>query len=100
MKIRKLLYFPLLGLLALTSLFSCGEDRWKEYYPLTGRDLWMDSLMREVYLWYEDIPAANSLNYFQAPDAFLKSILFKFRKFSLLVLICKYCIYGSSLPTC
>lgn len=27
-------------------------------------------------------------------------ILFKFRKFSLLVLICKYCIYGSSLPTC
>ena len=39
MKIRKLLYFPLLGLLALTSLFSCGEDRWKEYYPLTGRDL-------------------------------------------------------------
>ena len=77
MKIRKLLYFPLLGLLALTSLFSCGEDRWKEYYPLTGRDLWMDSLMREVYLWYEDIPAANSLNYFQAPDAFLKSILSK-----------------------
>ena len=45
MKIRKLLYFPLLGLLALTSLFSCGEDRWKEYYPLTGRDLWMDSLV-------------------------------------------------------
>ena len=77
MKIRKLLYFPLLGLLALTSLFSCREDRWKEYYPLTGRDLWMDSLMREVYLWYEDIPAANSLNYFQAPDAFLKSILSK-----------------------
>ena len=37
----------------------------------------MDSLMREVYLWYEDIPAANSLNYFQAPDAFLKSILSK-----------------------
>ena len=26
--------------------------------------------------------------------------LFKFRKFSLLVLICKYRIYGSSLPTC
>ena len=25
---------------------------------------------------------------------------FKFRKFSLLVLICKYRIYGSSLPTC
>lgn len=75
MKKRKLLLFPLLGLLALTSLFSCGEDRWKEYYPLTGRDLWMDSLMREVYLWYEDIPASKELNYFQDPEAFLKSIL-------------------------
>ncbi len=77
MKIRKPLLFPLLGLLALISLFSCGEDRWKEYYPLTERDLWMDSLMREVYLWYEDIPAAKSLNYFQTPEAFLKSILSK-----------------------
>lgn len=75
MKKRKLLLFPLLGLLALTSLFSCGEDRWKEYYPLTGRDLWMDSLMREVYLWYEDIPASKELNYFQEPAAFLKSVL-------------------------
>lgn len=77
MKTRKPLLFPLLGLLALTSLFSCGEDRWKEYYPLTGRDLWMDSLMREVYLWYEDIPASKSLNYFQAPETFLKNILSK-----------------------
>ena len=77
MKLRKLLLFPLPGLLVLTSLFSCGEDRWKEYYPLTGRDLWMDSLMREVYLWYEDIPASKGLNYFQSPEAFLKSILSK-----------------------
>lgn len=75
MKTRIPLLFPLLGLLALTSLFSCGEDRWKEYYPLTGRDLWMDSLMREVYLWYEDIPASKSLNYFQAPETFLKKII-------------------------
>ena len=30
----------------------------------------------------------------------VESIRFKFRKFSLLVLICKYRIYGSSLPTC
>ncbi len=77
MKRRKLLLFPLLGFLVLTSLFSCGEDRWKEYYPLTGRDLWMDSLMREVYLWYEDIPPSKTLNYFQAPEAFFKSILSK-----------------------
>ena len=37
----------------------------------------MDSLMREVYLWYEDIPASKGLNYFQGPEAFLKSILSK-----------------------
>ena len=77
MKRRKLLLFPLLGLIALTSLCSCGEDRWKEYYPLTGRDLWIDSLMREVYLWYEDIPPSKGLNYFQNPETFLKSILSK-----------------------
>lgn len=77
MKRRKPLLFPLLGLLALTSLFSCGEDRWKEYYPLTGRDLWMDSVMREVYLWYEDIPSSKGLNFFQNPETFLKSLLSK-----------------------
>lgn len=77
MKRRKLILFPLLGLLALTSLFSCGEDRWTEYYPLTGRDLWMDSVMRAVYLWYEDIPSSKKLNYFQNPETFLKNILSK-----------------------
>ena len=33
---KEAVIFSLLGLLALTSLFSCREDRWKEYYPLTG----------------------------------------------------------------
>lgn len=69
---KEAVIFSLTGTPCTDKPVSCREDRWKEYYPLTGRDLWMDSLMREVYLWYEDIPAANSLNYFQAPDAFLK----------------------------
>lgn len=63
-----------MGVLAMTSLFSCGVDRWPEYYPLTGRDLWIDSLMRQEYLWYEDIPASKTLNYFLAPSAFLDKI--------------------------
>lgn len=76
MKLRKTLLLPLLGLLlALTGITSCGENRWAEYYPLTGRDLWIDSLMREVYLWYEDIPSSKSLNYFQDPAAFLSKLL-------------------------
>ena len=29
-----------------TSLFSCGVDRWPEYYKWTGRDLWIDTFLR------------------------------------------------------
>lgn len=75
MKRKKLLLIPLLGVVALTTLLSCGQDRWPEYYPLTGRDLWIDSVMRQDYLWYEDIPSPKKLNYFQEPATFLKSLL-------------------------
>lgn len=80
MKRRNLLLIPLLGILMLTTLFSCGQDRWPEYYPLTGRDLWIDSVMRQDYLWYEDIPSPKELNYFQEPAAFLKSLLSSYDK--------------------
>ncbi len=59
------------GLLALASLFSCGEDRWPEYYPWTGRAMWIDSVMREDYLWYKEIPSFDDLNYFLEPQSFL-----------------------------
>lgn len=75
MKKRNLILFSLWGVLALSALLSCGEDRWKEYYPWTGRDLWIDSVMRQDYLWYEDLPSSKELNYFQEPPAFLKSLL-------------------------
>lgn len=74
MRRRNIQLFLLLGVLALTSLFSCGVDRWPEYYKWTGRDLWIDSVMREEYLWFEDIPDSKNVNYFLAPEAFLKSI--------------------------
>ncbi|MEY8723014.1 S41 family peptidase [Bacteroides stercorirosoris] len=74
MKRRNIQLFLLLGVLAMTSLFSCGVDRWPEYYPLTGRDLWIDSIMREEYLWFEDIPNSKDLNYFLSPEAFLEKI--------------------------
>ena len=63
---------PLLGTLILTSLFSCGVDRWPEYYPETGRDIWIDSVMRQEYLWYRDMPSPAAPDYFQKPEAFLK----------------------------
>lgn len=65
----------LLALLALPLLASCGVNRWEEYYPLTERDRWIDSLMREDYLWYQDIPASKELNYFSEPATFLSSLL-------------------------
>ncbi|WP_303207196.1 S41 family peptidase [Bacteroides oleiciplenus] len=74
MRRRNIQLFLLLGVLAMTSLFSCGVDRWPEYYKWTGRDLWIDSIMREEYLWFEDIPASKELNYFLDPAAFLDKI--------------------------
>ncbi|MBQ8673549.1 MAG: peptidase S41 [Bacteroides sp.] len=74
-KRKGILLLPLLSLLTLTSLFSCGENRWPEYYPYTGRDLWIDSIMREEYLWSEEMPTFNELNYFQAPATFLKKAI-------------------------
>ena len=72
MKRGKLLILPLLGTLILTSLFSCGVDRWPEYYPETGRDIWIDSVMRQEYLWYKDMPSPAAPDYFQEPAEFLK----------------------------
>mgnify|MGYP000054900693 FL=1 len=72
MKRGKRLILPLLGTLILTSLFSCGVDRWPEYYPETGRDIWIDSVMRQEYLWYRDMPSPAAPDYFQKPEAFLK----------------------------
>ena len=65
----------LLATLAMPFLASCGVNRWEEYYPLTQRDMWIDSLMREEYLWYKDIPSSENLNYFSEPTTFLNSLL-------------------------
>lgn len=65
----------LLVTLAMPFLASCGVNRWEEYYPLTQRDMWIDSLMREEYLWYKDIPSSENLNYFSEPATFLNSLL-------------------------
>ncbi len=59
---------------AVSSLLSCGENRWPEYYPFTGKNLWIDELMREEYLWYEEMPSFNDLNYFLSPDKFIEAV--------------------------
>ena len=69
------LILVLLTFTALTALFSCGEDRWPEYYVYTGRDLWIDSVMRQHYLWYDQMPEFDDLNYFRTPSTFLSTVI-------------------------
>lgn len=57
----------------LAGLCACGVDRWPENYIYTGRSLWIDSIMREDYLWWEEIPAFEELNYFLEPAEFLNA---------------------------
>ena len=39
-------------IVSLTGIFaSCGKDRWELYYPQTRHSIWIDSVMRENYLW-------------------------------------------------
>lgn len=73
-KRNKLILWTVGAMTTLLSLSGCGQDRWPEYYPYTGRDLWIDSIMREDYLWFEEMPSFNELNYFIAPQAFLDKV--------------------------
>ncbi len=69
-------YTGLLGLLLL--LASCGEDRTGEFYALIEDRMWMEEVMRENYLWYNDIPAIENENdYFAERSVFFKSLLSK-----------------------
>lgn len=71
MNLRKIVLIPALLTVALSSFISCGVDRWPEYAKFTALDTWIDSLMREDYLWYNDMPPMDELNLFAAPAEFL-----------------------------
>ncbi|MBS1436960.1 MAG: peptidase S41 [Bacteroides sp.] len=54
-------------------LSSCGEDRSGEYYALIATKTWIYEVMQENYLFYEDIPAEEKLDFFKKPADFLAS---------------------------
>lgn len=58
-------------------LTSCGEDRSGEYEALIVEDKWIEGVMRDVYLWYYDIPDASTLDFFATPENFFKTLLSK-----------------------
>lgn len=52
---------------------SCGEDRSGEYYALISTKTWIYETMQANYLFYEDIPAEDRLDFFEKPDEFVRS---------------------------
>lgn len=68
-----------IALTALTLLLtSCGEDRTGEFYALIEDRMWIEEVMRENYLWAEDMPVIeNEDDYFQEPSSFFKNMLSK-----------------------
>ena len=54
---------------------SCGEDRSGEYYALIGTQTWVYETMQQNYLYYEDLPAQEGLNFFTKPKEFLSSLI-------------------------
>lgn len=73
-----------LVLILVLTLFSCGKDRWEEYYPRVYKSMWVDSILRADYLYRSDLPEKESLtsSYFLEPEAFLKKVLPSHDKFS------------------
>ena len=43
--------------------------------PYKAVNEWIETVMKENYLWYEDIPASESLNYDDTPEVFFTSLL-------------------------
>lgn len=76
MKIRNILFAPILFIVMISGLFSCGVDRWPEYAAETELDTWIDSVMRQEYLWYSEMPSVTPSDYFLAPEAFLKKVIY------------------------
>lgn len=71
---RKHISCLIYGCLALMGLLSsCGEDRSGEYYALIATKTWIYEVMQENYLFYEDIPAEEKLDFFKKPAEFLSS---------------------------
>ncbi len=65
---------PIAGLLTVAFLLtSCGQDRSGEYYALIGSKTWIYETMEQYYLFYEDLPAEDELDFFDKPEEFLES---------------------------
>lgn len=60
---KKPIYFMLGLMLSTVFMLSCGEDRSGEYYALIGSKTWIYETMQQNYLFYEDLPAEDGLDF-------------------------------------
>ena len=71
---KKYILYSLLPALAIL-IGSCGQDRTGEYYELIATKTWMYDVMEENYLYYQDLPSKDDLNFFKKPSEFLSSVI-------------------------
>lgn len=71
---KKFLLKTFLGSALMAGLLSsCGEDRSGEYYALISSKSWMYETMQQYYLFYQDLPDKEELNFFDTPANFLSA---------------------------
>ena len=66
----------------LVLLSACGEDRTYEFVAKTEEDHWIEDQMRDVYLYYADMPELEMENYFYPVDEFFPMLLASYDQYS------------------
>lgn len=73
MKRTSSLYLITECLVLLAAFTSCWQDRSGEYYALIGSKSWIYTTMQDYYLYYQDLPSEDELDFFQKPAEFLNT---------------------------
>ena len=64
------------------AFLSCGEDRTYEFLAKTEVDNWIEAQMREIYLYYREIPQLETEDYFSPAEEFFPKLLASQDKYS------------------
>ena len=63
------------GLTTAALISSCGVDRSGEYYALIETQTWMYETMQQNYLYYQDLPSQDKVDFFKKPTEVLNSLV-------------------------
>lgn len=62
------------GLFTAALVSSCGEDRSGEYYALIESQSWIYETMQQNYLYYQDMPNKDKVDFFKKPSDLVNSL--------------------------